>query len=108
MANKSNWKGFEREVASMIDTERTPLSGGNSKHTRSDSLSKTIFAECKKRVKFSLHSLFRETKELAKKEGKLPIVVTKETGKQLTLVTLEATPELMKLIKQYSEEIWEK
>lgn len=89
MANKSNWKGFEREVAEGFGTERTPLSGGNSKHTRSDTLHSLLFIECKKRKKMTIHSLYEKTKKLAKKENKIPVVVTKETGKHGYLITLD-------------------
>ena len=82
-----SWKVFERTVARMFGTERTPLSGGNSRHTRSDTLHSKLFVECKKHKKMAIHKLFRETKELADLENKVPVVITKETGKQFTLVT---------------------
>ena len=86
MMSKS-WKVFERKVARMFGTERTPLSGGNSRHTRSDTLHPELFVECKKHKKMAIHKLWKETKELADLESKVPVVITKETGKQFTLVT---------------------
>jgi len=88
MADKA-WKRFERTIAKILGTERTPLSGGNSKHTRSDSLHGRLFVECKLRKSQAIHRLFRDTKELAKKEKKIPIVITREPGMKTTLVTVE-------------------
>ena len=42
MADKT-WKARERQVARFFNTNRTPLSGGSSRHTRSDSLHKDLF-----------------------------------------------------------------
>ena len=41
------WKSVEGEIARWFGSTRTPLSGGNSKHTRSDTLHKRFFVECK-------------------------------------------------------------
>ncbi|HTT74243.1 MAG TPA: hypothetical protein VMG99_08925 [Thermoplasmata archaeon] len=41
------WKKVERRIAEFFGTERNPLSGGNSKHSRSDSLHLTLFIETK-------------------------------------------------------------
>jgi len=75
MADK-RWKAVERRVAKMFGSERTPLSGGNSKQTRSDTLHPELFIE----IKTSMHGfmatrLYRETAELAKLEDKTPLVV---------------------------------
>lgn len=71
----------------MFGSQRTPLSGGNSGHTRSDTLHASLFIECKRHKKMAIHGLYRKTKELAEKENKVPVVITRETGKQITLVT---------------------
>ena len=54
--------------------ERTPLSGGNSKITRSDVIHDELFIECKLKKKHAVISLWDETKKLAEKEGKTPVV----------------------------------
>ena len=77
------WKEGERRVAAIFGVKRTPLSGGSSGHTRSDTLHPRLFIEIKHRKKQAVISLFRETKDLAKKEGKLPIVVLHETGQHM-------------------------
>jgi len=41
------WKAVENSIAKMFGSTRTPLSGGNSKHTRSDTLDKRFFVELK-------------------------------------------------------------
>lgn len=94
--NKSNWKQFERWVASLFGVERTPLSGGNSKHTRGDIIHETVYAECKKRKSHAIHALYLDTKKKAAKEGKIPAVFTMETGRKTKLITTEV--EYMKRI----------
>ena len=41
------WKSVELRLAKMFGVRRTPLSGGNSAHTRSDTLHPTLFIELK-------------------------------------------------------------
>ena len=74
MTHRNTWKQRERDIAKFFESERTPLSGGNSKHTRSDTLSKVFYVEAKYRVKQATASLFRDTAQKAKLEGKIPIV----------------------------------
>lgn len=72
----------------MFSTTRTPLSGGNSRHTRSDSLEPFLFIEAKYRQKHSVLTLFRETKKLAAKEkapdgkAKIPVVALAEKNQK--------------------------
>jgi len=87
--NISNFKGMERKVAKFFGTERTPLSGGNSKHTRSDTLHDTLFVECKKRKKMAIVKLYDEVKKLARKEGKFPVVAVTETGRAGFLLVID-------------------
>lgn len=82
MTNSNTWKQRERDIARYFGTERTPLSGGNSRHTRSDSLHEDLFVEAKLRKKHTVISLWDETKELAKKESKIPVVVLAEKGRK--------------------------
>jgi len=89
MGNKSNWKGDERLVSRMFGTERTPLSGGNSKMTRSDTLHPKLFIEVKKRASHAAFELWRRTKELARREKKVPVVVLRSGNSPYTLVVVE-------------------
>lgn len=78
-----NWKAWERRIAQFFGAERTPLSGGNSKQTQSDSLHPNLFVEVKTRKNgFGLVNLWKQTKELAKKENKRPVVAVHEKGQQ--------------------------
>ena len=101
---KKTWKSVERTVASIFGTERTPLSGGNSKITRSDTLSKDFFIECKYRKKHTAVTLFEATKELAKKEGKIPIVVLAEKGKHGKYILFNSND--FKNIVEIMVELW--
>tara|TARA_Y100000590_G_C14854379_1_gene688898 strand:- start:119 stop:421 length:303 start_codon:yes stop_codon:yes gene_type:complete len=74
MTARRTWKQRESDVANFFHGKRTPLSGGNSKITRSDVIHDELFIECKLKKKHSVVSLWDETKELAKKEGKTPVV----------------------------------
>jgi len=78
---RSTWKGGERRIAARFGTKRTPLSGGNSGHTRSDTLHPRLFVEAKLRKVHSAVTLWRDTAELARLEGKTPVVALQEKGK---------------------------
>jgi len=80
MAEKT-WKRVERKIARFFGAERNPLSGENSKHSRSDSLHERLFIETKHRKYHSAVTLWRETKEKAKKEGKTPVICLAEKHK---------------------------
>ena len=88
MADKS-WKALERRVAKMLNTQRTPLSGGNSKMTQSDTLSDKYYVEIKYRKKIPFLKVFNDTVEKARKEGKKPIVVFHEAGTKRNIVMLD-------------------
>ena len=85
MSDKT-WKARERQVAEFFNCERTPLSGGNGKQTRSDTLHPILFIEHKHRQRHAVASLLEETRELAKREGKVPVVTLSEHGKAGFLV----------------------
>ena len=75
------WKAVERRVAKYFGTERTPLSGGNGKQTRSDTLHPVLFVETKAKKKHTAVSLWDDTAGKAKVEGKTPVVVLCEKGR---------------------------
>lgn len=75
------WKELEQKIARMRGTSRTPLSGGNSKMTRSDTLDKTFFIECKLRKNPAVWNLYERIEALAKKEKKIPLLILKKKRK---------------------------
>jgi len=75
------WKKLEQKVARLRGTERTPLSGGNSRETRSDTLDDIFFIECKLRANPAVWNLYEQVEELAKKENKIPVLVIKKKGR---------------------------
>jgi len=79
--HRNTWKRREREIAKDFNTERTPLSGGNSKQTRSDTLHPYLFIEVKSRKKHTAVTLWDDTAEKALKEKKVPVVVLCENGR---------------------------
>ncbi len=73
--NRNTWKGGERRIAKLFGTRRTPLSGGNSGHTRSDTLHKELFIEVKHSKKYPKEILVNKTFKEAKDEAKTPLLV---------------------------------
>ena len=51
MTARRTWKQRESNVANFFQGQRTPLSGGNSKITRSDVIHDELFIECKLKKK---------------------------------------------------------
>jgi hypothetical protein len=80
MSDKT-WKARERKIAAFFGCKRTPLSGGNSGHTRSDSLHDLLFIEQKHRKRHAVINLWKATKELADNENKIPVVTLSEKGR---------------------------
>jgi len=74
------WKRAERKGAAAIGSTRTPLSGGTSRHTRSDTLHPTIYLEMKYRKTFAVVSQIRKEEVKAKKEGKVAVLGFQQKG----------------------------
>lgn len=76
------WKDRERAVARFFGAKgRTPLSGGNSGHTRSDTLHDTLFIEHKHSIRHAVVNLWDKIRPLAKNENKLPVVTLSVKGR---------------------------
>lgn len=100
---KSTWKGLEARVCKKFKGTRVPLSGSNSQHgTSADCMNCEIlpdsYIEIKHRQNFTHHTLFRDAAAKAKKEGKLPLLVTHVGGEHGELVTLRLD-DLIKLLQ---------
>ena len=80
------WKAVESRIAKFLGTRRTPLSGGNSFHTRSDTLHSRLFIEIKHgsscpRSYDGVLRLFEQTEKFAAAELKSAVVVLHEKGR---------------------------
>jgi len=83
------WKTVERKIARKFGTERTPLSGGASRHTLSDTLHPDYYIEIKHRAKIPFLKTFKEAVVNAEKENKLPMVVFKEKGSHMEILMIK-------------------
>ena len=88
--SKSCWTAFERTVSRFFGSERTALSGSNSKQTASDSLHPVLFIEAKLRKRMWIWNLFTKTEKLAAKENKIPVVAIKQKGCKGWLLVIRA------------------
>lgn len=76
------WKSRESQVARFFGARgRTPLSGGNSGHTRSDTLHDELFIEHKHSVRHAIINLWDRVRPLARREKKLPVVTLSVKGR---------------------------
>lgn len=82
MPRSTAWKKFELWISKIFCTERNPLSGGNGKHSRSDSLHKQLFISCKhtRTGHAPLFRLVEEETEKAIAESKIPVVIVGRSG----------------------------
>ena len=90
---KRTWQLLEQRVCERFGGRRTPLSGSNSQHgTRSDCINCTLlpnaYVEIKLRATWAHHTLFSEIEKQAKKEKRMPLLVTHTKGDRGELVTL--------------------
>ncbi len=94
------WKKIEAIFAGFFGTRRTPLSGGNSGITRSDSLHTELFLEVKQRKNPAVMNLFEETAKMAKVENKIPVLGIHRKGSRTWLVVCSITDLKMIAAKQ--------
>lgn len=73
--HRSTWKKGESRIAKIFGTVRTPLSGGNSRHTMSDTLSERLYIEIKHLKVPPGNTLWQKTKKFSKKESKIPLII---------------------------------
>ena len=79
---EKTWKKRERQVAAFFGSHRTPLSGGNGRQTRSDSLHPILFIEQKHRRSHAVLRVWDQARDRAKAEGKVPVVTLTESGRE--------------------------
>lgn len=86
-----SWKGAERKIASAFGTRRNPLSGSNSGVTASDSRHPHLFIENKhSKNGHAVQRIYYKAKDLAAKEGKVPLVTLTGANRTGFLVVCEA------------------
>jgi len=103
MTAKRTWQKLEQRVCEKLGGRRTPLSGSNSQHgTSADCMNCKIlpnaYLEIKYRKTFAHHALFKDTAAKAKKECRLPLLITHVGGNHGELVTLRLD-DLIKLVQ---------
>jgi hypothetical protein len=88
--HRSTWKRRERNAAALFGARRQPGSGsgGRDDETRSDSTHSRLFVETKLRAASSVRSLWEETRERARREGKTPVLVLYAKGKPGGLIVV--------------------
>lgn len=85
----ARFKRAERRVAGMLGTRRTPLSGGNSRHTRSDTLHPDLFVEVKLAKSPPLWGEMLALRRRAARQGKRPLIVLTHPEQSLRLAILD-------------------
>lgn len=75
MVTRRGWQKGEQRIAEYFGTHRTPLSGGDSRLTRSDTLHPRLFIEVKHRQNEAAINLWDEAKEETKQHGPLTHVM---------------------------------
>ena len=90
--DKRTWQKLEQRACAKFGGRRTPLSGSNSQHgTAADCIETKypwIYIEIKLRARFLHHTIFKVASKLAKKEGKMSLLVTHVKNEESELVTL--------------------
>lgn len=84
MADKP-WKAEERTVARMFGTERALMKGTNEK---SDIISELFMVDVKLRQRWNIQKWYRDLRDAARKQSKIPILTVREPGKRLRLAVL--------------------
>ena len=81
MANKSNWKGRERQIAAYFGCHRVPGSGAYPNTTSADCDHLDLYIECKQRKKWSIITLWDAVRHKARDETKIPVLAITEKGR---------------------------
>jgi hypothetical protein len=92
MTHRRTWQKAEGRAAALFNTHRQPGSGsgGRPDQTRSDSVHPRLFLEVKLRVSHAARSLHDETRILAKREHKTPVVLLADKSRAGFLVCVHS------------------
>ncbi len=83
------WKAFERRIAKSLGTVRTPLSGGASRHTQSDTLHPDLYVECRHRKHLAAQSWFVHAASKAILEDKIPVLALHRAYSKSALAVID-------------------
>jgi hypothetical protein len=88
--HRTSWKRRERNAARLFGAQRQVLSGscGRGERGRSDTTHDRLFIETKLRASSSVRSLWERTRELARRESKIPVLMLYAKGKPGGLVVV--------------------
>jgi len=100
---RAQWKVAEQRLCDIFGTTRRPLSGGNDKRGRDDSLHPRLFLENKYSKCLPIRRLWEETRDKAKEEakGRTPVVGLQEKGKPGVLLVINSQ-DLEKVLREYA------
>jgi hypothetical protein len=89
--SKSAWKARERQAAALFGARRQRCSGSSGRDdcSRSDSTHPALFIETKLRASHAAVALYDETRALARKEGKIPVVALAQKGRPGVLLVVD-------------------
>lgn len=109
LTHRETWKSCERRIAAMFGTVRTPLSGGSSRHTNSDTLHPELYIEIKKRKRPLLRKrhrdAFKKAEIKAEQEGKpLLYVYSGKYWKDLDSFVVMRLHDLLRMLELRDDE----
>lgn len=105
--HSTTWKQGEARIAKIFNTNRTPLSGGSSRHTRSDTLHKDLFIEVKHHKVIPGEGTMKITNDLAKLENKIPLCVFIKKGSSEPLLLCKLK-DIKKITSYMVDDIYER
>lgn len=88
--SKSTWKQRERQAAALFGARRQRCSGSSGRDdcSRSDSTHDRLFLETKLRQSHAAVALFDQTRDLARREGRVPVVALAVKGRPGVVLVL--------------------
>jgi hypothetical protein len=102
--HRSTWKKRERQAAGLFGALRQRCSGSSGRPdcSRSDSTHPTLFVETKMRASHAAVALFDETRALARREGKTPVVILAQKNRPGLLLVIDPA-DLATVAREYIE-----
>ena len=99
---RSTWQAWERRVAALFGCRRSADSGAGGTGTKSDTTHPNLYIEIKTKASHALVTLWDETADQARREGKTPVVALCRAGEPTGRVwLLVADDHLEELAREY-------